>query len=88
MKKILFLQKDKDGFYWIHDKDQGILDKDIGPLGPYNSRSEAQEDAEGLTRTILSNPDIWPTAGLVPKRKRSKISDPIQDIEKGSEQGD
>lgn len=85
MKKILFLKKDENGFYWIHDNNAGILDKDIGPLGPYNSRSEAKEDADGLTDTILSNPDIWPLDSLVPKKRKAEITDTTPAIK---EEGD
>lgn len=70
MKKFLFIKKDEVGDYWIHDKNRGILEEDIGP---YDSRAEAKEDVDGLTETILSEPEIWPLNSLVSKKRQPKI---------------
>lgn len=85
MKKILFIKKDENGDFWIHDNNVGILDQSIGPIGPYNSRAEAKEDAEGLTRTILSEPDIWDINSLVSKKRETKIDSSGENFNEGVE---
>ncbi len=47
------LTKRLGAWWWI------VGDEDAGPMGPYHTKAEADDDRRGLLRTYRDDPDIY-----------------------------